>query len=413
MDAEEKMTIDERFRYLRRMQKRYQKADREERGRLLDEMEAYTGLHRKSLIRLLHSSLERQPRQRQRGPTYGSDVVMAIRRIAQSLDYPCAERLQPVLVSMAERLATHGELILTPSLREQLGKISVSTVRRILVQIPRDKPRPLPRQPQDRNPWRRDVPMGRLPWDLREPGHLEVDLVHHCGLSASGEYAHTLQMVDIATGWCELEAILGRSYVVMQDAFLVILQRIPFPILEIHPDNDAAFFNAHLIRFWKQRIPHLVLSRSRPYHKNDNRFVEQRNGFLVRALVGNDRLDTVAQVQLLNQIYDRVWVYYNFFQPVMRLEKKEVMPGEEGRSRVRRSFDQARPPLDRLCETGCLSSQKQEELLALRDRTNPLALREEIYGLLDDLFALPNAVPGVTESVFKTLRCLSIKEVLQ
>jgi collagenase-like PrtC family protease len=88
-------------------------------------------------------------------------------------------------------------------------------------------------------------------------------------------------MVDIATSWVEPVAVLGRSYLVMQDAFLVILERIPFPILELHPDNDAAFFNAHLLRFWQERIPALTLSRSRPYHKNDNRFVEQRNGFLI------------------------------------------------------------------------------------------------------------------------------------
>jgi len=115
-------------------------------------------------------------------------------------------------------------------------------------------------------------------------------------------------MVDIATGWVELVAVLGRSYLVMQDAFLVVLQRIPFPIRELHPDNDTAFFNAHLIRFWQERIPDLTISRSRPYHKNDNRFAEQRNGFLVRSLVGYERLDTVAQTLLLNQIYRRVWV---------------------------------------------------------------------------------------------------------
>ncbi len=156
-----------------------------------------------------------------------------------------------------------------------MAKISVTTLRRILNSIHRDKPRPTPHSLQDRNPWRREVPMLRLPYNLEEPGHMEVDLVHHCGLSASGEYVHTLQMVDIATGWVELE-----------DAFLVILQRIPFPIREIHPDNDTAFFNAHLLRFWQEKIPGVAFSRSRPYHKNDNRFVEQRSGFLVRSLLG-------------------------------------------------------------------------------------------------------------------------------
>jgi hypothetical protein len=410
MNPEEPMTIEERYQYLRRMKKRYQKADRQERSRLLDEMEAYTGLHRKSLIRLLGTDLQRHPRSRERGPTYGPDLREIIALTAQALDYPCAERLQPVLLSTAQHLARCGTFSLTPEQEEQLARISVTTLRRILDSIPRDKPRPLPRSPQDRNPWRRDVPMLRLPYNLQEPGHLEVDLVHHCGLSASGEYVHTLQMVDIATSWVEPVAVLGRSYLVMQDAFLVILERIPFPILELHPDNDAAFFNAHLLRFWQERIPALTLSRSRPYHKNDNRFVEQRNGFLIRSLVGYDRLDTVAQTCLLNQIYGRVRLYFNFFQPVMRLVAKETCPSGDGQSaRVKRQFDRPRPPLDRLCETGVLSEQKQQELLALRETINPLQLREEIYQLVEELFSLPNAVPGVTEDVFQTLQCLQIR----
>ena len=405
MLPEVKVDMEEKYQYLRRMKKRYVKANRKERSRLLDEMEAYTGLHRKSLIRLLKTDLKRSQRSRERGPSYGSDLRAIIALTAQALDYPCAERLQPVLLSTAKSLAHWENFHLTPEQEEKLAKISVATLRRILNSIHRDKPRPTPHSLQDRNPWRREVPMLRLPYNIEEPGHMEVDLVHHCGLSASGEYVHTLQMVDIATGWVELVAVLGRSYLVMQDAFLVILQRIPFPIREIHPDNDTAFFNAHLLRFWREKIPGVVFSRSRPYHKNDNRFVEQRNGFLVRSLLGYERLDTVAQTLLLNRIYQKVWVYFNFFQPVRKLVAKETIPAQDGQSnRVKRRFDRARPPLDRLCEKGVLSEEKKRELLALRERINPLQLREEIYQLVEELFSLPNAVPGITEDVFQTLQ---------
>ncbi len=209
-------------------------------------MGAYTGLHRKSLIRLIGTELQRRPRSRERGYIYGSDVRAIVAVTAQALDYPCAEWLQPVLLTTAQHLARRGMLSLNSAQEEQLARLSVATLRRILDGLRRDKPRPLPRSPRDHNPWRRDVPMLRLPYHLQEPGHLEVDLVHHCGLSASGEYVYTIRMVDIATGWVELVAVLGRSYLVMQDAFLVVLQRIPFPIHELHPDNDTAFFNAHL-----------------------------------------------------------------------------------------------------------------------------------------------------------------------
>ena len=403
MSTDDKMTIDERRKYLRRMKKRYIKADRKERGRLLDEMEALTELHRKSLIRLMRGSLERKPRRQQRGCTYGPEVDDALRVIAESLDYVCVERLTPNLLWMAEHLAVHGELEVSPSLLDQLKQISVSTVGRKLKRIRQDRPR-LPRKgPERANQATRGIPMKRIPWDEQQPGHFEVDLVHHCGPSAAGEYVHTLQMLDIATGWSERVAVLGRSYLVMQHGFRRIQARLPFPVLEVHPDNGREFFNHHMLRFWKEVFHGLQLSRSRPYHKNDNRFVEQKNSSLVRAYPGHERLDTVAQTLALNQLYDKMWLYYNFFQPVMRLTEKIITPAESQLTRVKRRYDQARTPFDRLCETKTITQERRDQLAALRDQTNPRQLRQEIYDLIDYIFSLPNAVPGQTEDVHQTL----------
>ncbi len=129
-------------------------------------------------------------------------------------------------------------------------------------------------------------------------------------------------MVDVATGWTEQVATLGRSYRVMEDGFRRILARLPFQVLEIHPDNGSEFLNAHLVRFWKEMVKGVTLSRSRPFHKNDNRFVEQKNSTLVRAYLGLARFDTAAQTNAINQLYEKMWLYYNFFQPVMRLREK-------------------------------------------------------------------------------------------
>jgi hypothetical protein len=403
MSTEDKMTIDERLKYLRRMKKRYVQAGRREQGQLLDEMETVTELHRKSLIRLMKGSLARQPRRKQRGGTYGPEVDDALRVIAESLDYLCAERLTPNLAWLAKHLAAHSEMETTPHLLEQLDQISISTVRRRLQRIGQDQPR-LPRKgPERANQVTRDIPMKRIPWDEQEPGHFEVDLVHHCGPSASGEYVHTLQMIDVTTGWSERVAVLGRSYLVMEDAFRRIMARLPFLVLEIHPDNGSEFFNHHLLRFWKEAIHGLQLSRSRPYHKNDNRMVEQKNSTLVRAYLGFDRLDTVAQTLAVNHLYDRMWLYYNFFQPVMRLTAKKLIPAEGQRSRVKRRYDQARTPFDRLCATKAITPERREQLEALRDQTNPRQLRREIYDLIDYIFSLPGAVPGKTEDVYQTL----------
>jgi hypothetical protein len=403
MSNDDEMTIDERRKYLSKMQKRYRKASEKERSMLLDEMQEVTGLHRKSLIRLINGDLVRKPRSKQRGRTYGLEVHRALKVIGESYDYLCAERLQPNLVWMAEHLATHGELEISSRLLGQLEKVSVSTVRRILKRLDQDQPR-LPRKgPEEANRFRRNVPARRIPWDEREPGHFEADLVHQCGISASGQYVHTLQMVDVATGWSERVATLGRSYLVMEDGFRRILARLPFPVIEIHPDNDSAFFNFHLQKFWRSAVKDLKQSRSRAWHKNDNRFVEQKNSTLVRAYLGYVRLDTVDQTNLLNQLYNKLWLYYNFFQPVMRLEEKVVVPLENGRRRIRRCYDRAQTPFDRLCATGVLSSEIQRQLHTLRLTTNPRKLRREIYELIDRLHDLPCAAEGHTQDVHQTL----------
>jgi len=404
MTTEDKMTIDERLKYLRRMKKRYTQADRKERGQLLDEMEAVTELHRKSLIRLLRGNLDRQPRGKQRGRTYGAEVDDALRVIAESLDYLCAERITPNLVWVAEHLAAHGELEVSPFLLEQLKQISVSTVSRHLARIRQDEPR-LPRKgPRRANRLTRDIPMKKIAWDEQEPGHFEVDLVHHSGPTTSGEYVHTLQMIDVATGWSERVAVLGRSYRAMEDGFRRILQRLPFPILELHPDNGTEFLNYHLLRFWKDEHPSVHISRSRPYHKNDNRFVEQKNDTLVRAYLGNWRLDTVAQTKTLNALYVQMGHYYNLFQPVMRLAEKVTIPADHGQpSRVKRRYDTARTPLDRLCATDAIDQEQRAALETRRNQRNPRQLRREIYRAIEQILSLPQAVPGKTEDVNQTL----------
>lgn len=396
------MSINEERKYLKSMQERYHATDRAGRKALLDEMEALTGKHRKSLIRLMNGTLERKPRKVQRGRVYGAKVDDAIRVISESLDYICAERLTPALADTAEQLADHGELTLSPKVTGQLTRVSVSTVGRILKRLGQDQRRRKRRPPGSANAVARTIPAGRIDWNEKQPGHCEVDLVHHCGPSTSGDFLHTLQLIDVATGWSERVAMLGRSQMVMQDGFYRIQSRIPFPVLELHPDNGSEFLNWYMIDFWNKVFQGVQMSRSLPYHKNDNRFVEQKNSSLVRHYLGHDRLDSVAQVNLTNVLYDRLWLYNNFFQPVMRLQEKTQV-SSDGRTRTQRRYDTAQTPFDRLCQTDVLSPEQRERLNRLRSQTNPRALRKEIYDLIDQIFALPNAQPGDFEDVAFTL----------
>tara|TARA_Y100000031_G_scaffold48010_1_gene54798 strand:+ start:34 stop:1254 length:1221 start_codon:yes stop_codon:yes gene_type:complete len=382
MPAEDEMTINERRKYLRRMRERYWGADRMGRGKLLTEMEAVTGLHRKSLVRLVRGpTLERTPRSRSRGRSYGPEVEDAIRVVWESLDHVCAERLTPALVPTARHLERFGELVLTMDLETQLGQISRATVQRLIGKLSQDTPRLPRRGPERANSLTRAIPMGRLPWDTMEPGHFEADLVHHCGASSSGEYVHTLQLVDVATGWSERVAVLGRSQRVMEAGFRRILKRLPFPILQLHPDNGSEFFNNHLIRFWGEHIVGLKLSRSRPYRKNDNRIVEQKNDTLVRAYLGYDRLETAGQCAALNSLYDRMWVCYNLFQPVLHLAGKAVVDG-----RLKRRWDRACTPYDRVLDSRVLGSRQQAQLAVMYSQTNPRRLRRQIYQKLERMW---------------------------
>src|SRR6266571_1285800 len=374
MPTEDEMTVNERRKYLKRMKPLYLKAKKAERSRLLTEMEQVSGLHRKSLSRLLHAqSLERKSRQKPRKPSYGAEVEEVIVQVWESLDSICAERLTPVLLPMAQHLARFATVKLTEEIEEQLQTISRATVSRILRRF-RSRRRRLPQKGAERaNQVTKGVPMGRLAWSIKERGHFEVDLVYHSGESTIGEHGHTIQMVDVATGWSERVAVMGRGQRAMEAGFEHLLSRLPFAVVELHPDNGSEFFNAHLVRFWKEKVVGVHLSRSRPYQKNDNRFVEQKNDSLVRQYFGHLRFDTPEQVEAINLLYERMWLYYNLFQPVLHLTKKELVG-----DKVRRKWDEAQTPYQRLLATGVLSQEQRERLQTLYEQINPLILRQEI-----------------------------------
>jgi hypothetical protein len=244
--------------------------------------------------------------------------------------------------------------------------------------------------------------MRRIPWDEGRPGHFEVDLVHHAGASAEGQYVHTLQMIDVVSGWSERVAVLGRSYLVMADGFRRCQLRLPFAVCELHPDNGSEFLNDLMIQFWHKQPQNPDFSRSRPYQKNDNRFVEQKNQSLVRAFLGDIRLDTLAHTNRLNQVYDRMWLYYNFFQPVLRLAEKRLT-GTGAAQTIQRRFDRPQTPFERVCATAVLEPKRQAAFEQLRQRTNPRQLRQDIYDLLDQLMGLPTLGSRKTEMVTKSL----------
>jgi hypothetical protein len=200
-------------------------------------------------------------------------------------------------------------------------------------------------------------------------------------------------MVDVATGWSERVGVFGRTQRAMVAGSEKIVGRVPFPIRELHPDNGSEFINDHLLGFFGDKFKGLALSRSRPYHKNDNRIVEQKNYTLVRAYLGYGRLDTATQSMAVDALYDRMWLYYNLFQPVLHLVGKEVV----GENRIKRTWDEAKTPYERVLGTGVLSEEQQARLTSLYARTNPRRLKGEIHQIIETLWDEPKAILGLVK----------------
>jgi hypothetical protein len=384
MPAEDDMTVHERRTYLKRMNGRSVAAKRGERSQLLPDMEQVTELHRKSLTRLMPAgSLERQKRASPRARWYGLEVERVIVRVWESRDYLCAERLTPGLLTMARHLARFASLGLTSRVHEQLATISRATVARILHQH-RSQMRHLPQQGAERAPAAtKGVPMGRIPWDIHEPGHCEVDLVYPRGERTAGLHGQAIQLIDVMTGWRERVAVMGRGQAALEGGFRRMVERVPFAILDLHPETGSEFFNQHWVRCWKEQVKGVRLSRSRPSQKNANRMVEQKHDTLVRHSLGQLRLDTPEQVAALDALSEQRWRSSHVVQPVLHRCEKTM-----GGDKVLRTWDHAKTPYARLLESSVLSSAQQARLQQLDEHPNPFQLREAIYRQLDALWEM-------------------------
>lgn len=301
------------------------------------------------------------------------EALPVIQLVWEALDYPCAERLHPVLLSTAEILAKHNEVFLTEEILEQLSQISRATLARRLTKWSSPK-RALPCfKPNSKI--KSQVPIDIYAWDEDKPGALEIDLVEHNGGLSLGHFAYTLNTVDIVSGYSRRRAVLGRGQRGVFEAIKLILSQWPFTPWALHSDSGSEFLSGHLVRFCKEYG--LEFYRSRPYQKNDNAHVEQKNRQFVREIVGYQRYDTPEDVTWLNEVYGLLDVYVNLFLPMRKVVFKE----RQG-AKVRKRYDIARTPFQRLLEKDVLNNGIKSDLLEQHQSLNPLALHRELEGLL-------------------------------
>ena len=374
--------MNARNQYLKVLQRKYLMAkSRKEKSLILDEYCKNTHQNRKYVIRKIRSCISLKVRRRGGKPIiYDGYVKAALAKLWDIFDEPCGQRLAPLLKIEVDRLRQLEEIFIPNEIAEKLKRISPRTIDRAL----RRQKEALylnRKYRQKRNPliYQR-IPVKAGGWDRCVPGQLQVDLVEHCGRSASGVFGNTVSVAEVAFGWWEGEAVSGKGQEVSFDALKRIRQRSPFRWIHVHPDNDKSFINWHLFRYCEAE--ELEFSRSRFYKKNDNNFVEQKNSTHVRSVIGHLRYDTEKELKIINSLYrNELRLYKNFFQPVMKLKEKIRDKGK-----VHRKYDIPKTPYQRIMESEKIPEETKKKLRELYQRLNPAELKRGIDEKIHQLF---------------------------
>jgi hypothetical protein len=400
-------TMSERRTVTKLYAERYQRATKKEKGVILTEFLSLTGYDRcygAWLLRQQGRALTVTPQKvlqgdatllvkRARQPYYDQAVKKALVKVWSLLDGICSKRLAPALPTLLPKLEACGELQLKAQVRDKLLQLSPATIDRLLASERavlgtgkkggHTKPGSLLKQ---------QIPIRTFAdWTEQEPGFVELDLVGHEGGNARGDFCFTLDLTDVCSGWTETRAIQNKAQVWVVEALEWMRQHLPFSLQGIDSDNGSEFLNDQLLRYCQQQ--QLTFTRSRSGRKNDNCFVEQKNYSVVRRAVGYRRYDTAEQLRLLNALYERLRLYTNYFQPVLKLREKT----REG-SKVRKKYDKAQTPYERLLACDKLSTVQKEKLRQEYDRLNPAQLKREITQLQEQLLKSANAATGAAKS---------------
>jgi hypothetical protein len=392
--------MSERRAAIRKTAARYRQASKKKKGQILDEFIELTDYNRKyaswilsswgkkrymridgELVELVMGQPKKRKRRR-RPRIYDESVFKALKKVWYIFDCPCGKRFVPVLRTMLPLLYKFGEVDFDAQVREKLEHISAATIDRLLSKEKKKLRLKSRSHTKPGSLLKHQIPIRTFDgWDDKKPGFVEIDLVGHDGGSSRGDYAFSLNLTDVCTGWTEPQAVRNKARKWTFEALMEIKQLLPFDLLGIDSDNGGEFINFHLIEYCEQNG--IEFTRSRPYRKNDNCFVEQKNGDIVRRYVGYGRYDSEEQLSILNEIYQNVRLFVNFFQPSMKL----VSRTRRG-SKVHKKYDEARTPYQRLVASGLVSELCRARLKRQFDTLNPAELHRQIRRLQAKLYKL-------------------------
>jgi hypothetical protein len=373
----------------------YQKAAKKGKGRILRELIELTGYARAYAARLLRQHGKsvrlgktaivgdlRKKVKRRRQRIYDDEVAQALMKIWMILDCICGKRLRAALPEVIPVLKRHLEIQISRETEAKLLGVSASTIDRLL--SPERNRQALKRRSGTRpgSLLKHQIPVRTFSdWDENKPGFVEIDLVGHDGGDGTGDFCQTLDVTDICTGWTETRAVRNKAQVWVFEALTHIRAGLPCQLLGIDSDNGSEFINDHLYRYCQHQK--ITFTRSRPYRKNDNCFVEEKNYSVVRKNVGYRRFDTPEQLQVLNQLYDYLRLYTNYFLPVTKLIRKDRIG-----SKVKKTYDTFRTPYHRMLASPELSKTNKKKLRETYATLNPAQLKRNITSLQQKLTRL-------------------------
>src|SRR4030081_1738668 len=352
---------------------RYRSAGRMDKGRILDELCAVTGWHRKHAVRALASHVRISPEaRRQRSPSYGATIRDALIALWEASDRVCGKRLKVMIPTLLPALEQHGRLKLGKADRDHVLAISAATIDRLLGDVKVAASGGKRRRAGFYSAIRREVPIRTFnDWNSPPPGYCEVDMVAHGGTSVAGLFIQTLTMVDVATGWTECLPLVTRDGSLVVEAMKHVQSLFPWLLRGVDFDNDSAFMNDTVVPWCRGQK--LEVTRSRAYKKNDQAFVEQKNGAVVRRLLGYGRFEGVEAARVMVCLYAAARLYVNFFQPSFKLKEKR----REGAKVIKRYHAPSTPCERALAHPKLAEAVKQR----LRDQyrtLDPVALLAEI-----------------------------------
>jgi len=361
---------------------RYRLSSKREKTKILDEFKALTGFHRKHAVRLFNSPPAEHGLKRGYGLRIYDEAVRKALVVAwEAGDRICGKRLKSVLPALVEAMERFGHLQLDPEVRRCLLAASASTVDRLLQPVRKEA------KPAKRKRRRPKKPSGSVrvrtfsDWNDPPPGYLEIEFVEHNGGSTAGAYIYSLVAIDVCSGWVESVPLLARSQDLVVEALEVISRQLPFPILGIDSDNDGAFINDTLLDYFQGK--HIEFTRSRAYRKNDQAWIEQKNGAVIRRFVGHDRFTGIVAGQALATLYQAVRLYVNHFQPSFKLREKEKIA-----AKVRRYYEKPMTPCERFLGHPAVPDDIKKSLELQGRSIDPVALLHRIRQQQEVLAAL-------------------------